>query len=356
MTVIPAGKTGDITLYAKWEQNTYTVTYVLNGGEKQNEAAFVESRKVEEALTLPVASDFKQRPGYEFDGWYSSADFSGSKVVGISSGVAANLTYYAKWNKISYSITYNKNGGTFKSTSVITNSYTVTDTITLPKANDFEEYTGKTFAGWYDNESFNGSAVTKISAGTIGNKSFYAKWIDNTYTVKFVVDGNEVSKTFTHGDKISTQMTEPSKNGYTFDGWFTNAEGTGTKYTKDSQVTSNLTLYPKFTAVKYTITYNLGAGYSFEDGYTAPTEFYVTSPDIELPKKENIKEDANMVFYGWYLDANFTQSISKVESGTYKNITVYAKWIDKTKVFYDVVFNYNYTGAPQNGTYSKISV
>ena len=78
---------------------------------------------------------------------------------------------------ITYSITYNLNGG--KNPSGTRTSYNVkSSTYTLPTPTK----SGYTFGGWYTNSGLTGNAVTTIAAGSIGNKTFYAKWTANGIT------------------------------------------------------------------------------------------------------------------------------------------------------------------------------
>ena len=97
VTEIPQGSTGDITLYAKWELESYTITYELNGGTNasENPAGYnVESETI--TLRDPV------KPGYTFEGWYMAEDFTGEAVTEIAQGTTGNITLYAKWEQIPF--------------------------------------------------------------------------------------------------------------------------------------------------------------------------------------------------------------------------------------------------------------
>ena len=139
VTEITQGSTGDITLYAKWvKEGDYTITYVLDGGTNAPENP--PSYNVEtETITLkdPV------KAGYTFGGWYKDGEFT-TQVTEITQGTTGNITLYAKWEPVSYTITYELNGGT----NVPENpaGYNVeTGTITL-KAPTKDKYD---FKGWY---------------------------------------------------------------------------------------------------------------------------------------------------------------------------------------------------------------
>ena len=110
------------------------------------------------------------KPGYTFGGWYKDGEFT-TQVTEIPQGTTGNITLYAKWEPVNYTITYELDGGTNAEENPA--SYNVeTQTITLKDP----VKTGYTFAGWYRTEDFTGEAVTEIPQGTTGNITLYAKW------------------------------------------------------------------------------------------------------------------------------------------------------------------------------------
>ena len=179
VTKITQGSTGDITLYAKWEPVNYTITYELEGGTNapENPASYnVES----ETITLEAPTKDK----YDFKGWYKDAEFT-TQVTEIPQGSTGNITLYAKWELVSYAITYELDGGTNAPENPA--GYNVeTETITLKDP----VKPGYTFAGWYKAEDFTGEAVTEIPQGTTGNITLYAKWEQIPFTTVMVEGGN----------------------------------------------------------------------------------------------------------------------------------------------------------------------
>ena len=89
---VPADSTGELTFYAKWTANTYTVTFDANGGTINNGDVTEYTYGVGATLPTDVT-----REGYAFDGWYEQSDFSGSKVTKITATDTGDKTYYAKW-------------------------------------------------------------------------------------------------------------------------------------------------------------------------------------------------------------------------------------------------------------------
>lgn len=86
------GCTGNITIYAKWEIDTYTITYVLNGGEnhKDNPATYT----ILDKITLKDAT----REGFTFKGWYNDPENTKSRVTTIALGSSGDRTLYAVWD------------------------------------------------------------------------------------------------------------------------------------------------------------------------------------------------------------------------------------------------------------------
>ena len=200
----------------------YTITYHLNDGT--NDSGNPANYTVEtETITLKDA----EKTGYTFMGWYEKADFSGEKVLEIRKGSSGNKELWAKFLE-NYTITYNLNGGSNHADNPA--KYTVeTETITLKDA----ERTGYTFVGWYDNAAGSGSPVTQIAKGSSGNKTFWAKWKINEYTITFSVEGTPANGTIKaevdggeihtndkveHGKTVTFTAT-PTNSGYVIGTW-----------------------------------------------------------------------------------------------------------------------------------------
>ena len=93
--------TKDMTLYAKWNLETYTITYEMDGGEndESNPTSFtIESETI-------VFKNPKVRVGYLFDGWYYNPDYS-HVATQVSQGYFGDITLYAKWIPTQYEVIY----------------------------------------------------------------------------------------------------------------------------------------------------------------------------------------------------------------------------------------------------------
>lgn len=139
------------------------------------------------ALTLKDAT----RTGYLFGGWYKEDSFK-TKVTSIPAGNEADVTLYAKWTPISYTVTFDANGGTG---SIAKKTVSYGELAELPKTGFIR--TGYTFTGWNTKADGKGTAytlgqtVTNLSSTQGANVTLYAQWKANSYQVKFDLKGGE---------------------------------------------------------------------------------------------------------------------------------------------------------------------
>lgn len=179
----------NVTLYAQWKSGTtYAVMY--NGNENTGGTVPIDSNTylVGDTVTTKLNTGNLVKDGYEPLCWNPKADGSGISVLFGNTFTmdSADVTLYMKWKTATYGITYSLNGGTNHDDNPVT--YTiVTDTITLQPPTR----TGYMFEGWYDNATFDGTAVTQIPQGSSGNKTFHAKW-----RLKYAAQTIVVNKTY----------------------------------------------------------------------------------------------------------------------------------------------------------------
>ena len=86
-----------MTLKAKWELSTYSVTLQTDGGTIAS-GKEVTGYTYGTGAVLPTTNDIT-REGYRFDGWYADSSFSSSPITEISATETGNKTFYAKWTK-----------------------------------------------------------------------------------------------------------------------------------------------------------------------------------------------------------------------------------------------------------------
>lgn len=240
--------TGNVTYYAHWTatKRSYTATFNGNGGETPSPSTITKEYNV--ALgTLPTCT----RTGYTFLGWYTAS--SGGTKISTTTVVTKDITYYAQWSINSYTLTFNPNGGTVTPTSKNLEYNSAYGTLPTPTRASNAQYT-YTFAGWYT-AATGGTQVTAATKMAAKDTTVYAHWTSNTrsYTVSYQTTYgtlNKTSQSVAYNSKGSCTLTMPDNTAeftYTFVGWYTAANGGGTK------VGSELTL--ETPAIKGTVTY-----------------------------------------------------------------------------------------------------
>ena len=190
-----------------------------------------------------------------------------------------------------------------------------------------------TFAGWYNgDEKFDFDADTTNAPNVL---ELVAKWDINQYTIKFVSDhGSFKDQTIEHGKLIETdKLTIPEVEGYTFDGWYADAAHT-TKFDFTQPIKSNTTVYAKWTANDYEVSFVTEHG-------DPPTSQNV--PYNGTAKDPGKLSAEGYTFVGWYADAAHTTefNFSTPITGDTK---VYAKWEKNAPVLPDT-YALNVSGA-----------
>lgn len=181
---ITLGSTGDVNVKAKWEIITYTISY-LNSSNATNPESNLSSYTVDTA-SFDLADATKN--GYDFKGWYSSADFTDdTKVTRVETSACKNITLYAYFQLKEYSISYVLNSGTNPS-DVLTSYNVEDDDYTLPTPTR-EAYR---FYGWYESNSFAGDALETIDTSTCKDYTLYAKWMKEDYKISYNLNGGRM--------------------------------------------------------------------------------------------------------------------------------------------------------------------
>jgi len=216
--------------------------------------------------------------------------------------------------------------------------YTGGERITIPEEEPARD--NYTFDGW--NTKSDGSGITYwaeneyIFVNDNGNggctETLYAIWSsDEKHTVTFETNGGSAVDAIecNDGEKVK-KPSNPAKRGYTFKGWFTEKE-LENKYNFDTPVTSDITLYAKWTkkssggggggVTRYTLSYETGTTENINDEkYNYGTTVNLTA----VPQRDGF------VFDGWHTDKELTHKVTSVTMT--ENITVYAKWTQEKTV------------------------
>ena len=254
-------------------------------------------------FTEPAAPS---KENHTFAGWYNGDE---KFDFGADTTNAPNvLELVAKWEKSKYTVQFVSDYGSFKDQTIEHGKPITTDKLTIP------EVEGYTFDGWYADE--NRTIEFDFTKPIKSNTTVYAKWTANDYYVSFFTE---------HGDPPTSQNVkyngtadDPGKlteEGYTFIGWYTDET-----YTKEfdftKPITSNTTVYAKWTANDYEVSFITEHG-DTPASQNVPYNGTATDPGTLT--------EEGYTFVGWYADAAYTTEF-KFSTPITGDTKVYAKW------------------------------
>ncbi|WP_197018914.1 InlB B-repeat-containing protein, partial [Xylanibacter brevis] len=191
----------DQNFTAQFTINQYTMTFVLNNGEEN----VVKVQDYNSDLTAPVPT----KTGYTFKGWDTQVP---SKVP------AENKSFTAQWEAITYSISYDLDGGAMPEGVINATTYTIESQPITLNAPIREGYT---FAGWTGTGLNEATTSVIIATGSTENRSYNATWTINQYTMTFVLNNGEENVVKVQDYNSDLTAPVPTKTGYTFKGWDT---------------------------------------------------------------------------------------------------------------------------------------
>ena len=306
----------NLTLYAAWKIEKYSIEYDLAGGKNNPNPNSYTIESDDIVLLAP------EKDGYSFDGWF---DEDGNEVDKIAKGSVGNVALSARWSVVEYIIMFDSNGGDEVNPYI----YTVeSDNYTLPSAN--RNYYD--FVGWFDE---NGNEVVKIESAMLKSFTLTAKWAAHVYTITYDFNGGaEVKNPTLYTVETETfALAEPTKVGYTFDGWY-DGELKVTQIEKGCHADIKLTA--KWSAIEYIVTFGSNGGDEVN-----PYIYTAESEDYTLPSASRNYYD----FVGWF-DENGNEVV-KIESVMLKSFTLTAKW---TAHVYTITYDFNGGAEVKNPT------
>ncbi len=213
-------------------------------------------------------------------------------------------------------VTFNANDGSVTETSKTVYYGQAYGTLPTPTRANY------TFSGWYTEKSGGTKITADTTVSALVNQTLYARWTPNNYTVIFNANGGTTptaSKSVTYGSTYGTLPT-PTRTGYTFAGWYTATSG-GTQVTSSSTVsiTAEQTLYARWTANAYTITFNANGGTVSQT--SKQVSFGSKYGTLPTPTR------TGFTFNGWYTAAGGgTKATSETIMSTVGDRTLYAQW------------------------------
>ena len=236
-----------VTLYAQWEADEYLVSFDANGGEGMMESVSV---KYGESYTAPTSTF--TRDGYTFGGWNTQEDGQGTEyAVGADIDIVGPVTLYAMWEPIEYVIAFDANGGEGMMESM---QMTYGEQRNL-SPNSFE-FEGFNFTGWNTSEDGTGTGyadealVSNLTTEAGATVTLYAQWDEEPVTTHVVTfdlgyEGAGSSTTTVMDGQPVSRPEDPTRNGYTFSGWYLNGE----LYDFDTPVTGPIMLVAQWEKI-----------------------------------------------------------------------------------------------------------
>ena len=359
----------------------YTVVYNKNkpSAASHDVTGTMANSTYQYGVSSTLRSNTYALTGWTFTGWNTKADGSGTTYANkatVSNWSIANgvtITLYAQWKANTYTVTYDKNKPSTASSQVagtMTKSTYTYDVSSNLRTNTYT-LTGWTFTGW--NTKADGSGTTYSNKASVKNWTstnganiiLYAQWEANTYTIKYdknkpsnathEVTGTMANNVYAYDVANVLRTNTYALTGWTFTGWNTKADGSGTAYTDKAKVLNwtptdgaTITLYAQWRANTYLIRFypnDSGTGVvtgsvasitaTYDTPRCLPANGYVkmTTSNIEYRDGEIVSKLS--VFKGWSLtDDVFTatfmdkESVMNLASEQGAIVNLYAIWDD----------------------------
>jgi uncharacterized repeat protein (TIGR02543 family) len=325
----------NVTLWAVWTINPYTITFNANGG-----SGTMSPQTINCGTSANLTANAFTRTCNTFAGWATSAGGAVAYANGASYTMgSSNVTLWAVWTINPYTITFNANGGS----GTMSNQTIGCGSSANLTSNAFTR-TGYNFAGWATTAGgavayANGANYTMGSA----NVTLYAVWTQ-TFTVTYNGNGSTGgtvpvdNNAYTTGSTVTTKTNSGSlsRTCYTFAGWNTAADGSGTSYAEGatfSMGSSNVTLYAKWTQNSYSITFNANGG-------TGTMSNQTIGCGSSANLNSNTFTRTCYSFAGWATTAGGAVAYANGASYTMgsSNVTLWAVWTINP---YTITFNAN---------------
>lgn len=339
----PVTQAQDISLEARFKINRYTLTLDYNYGTVPVKTITSDYNTLWQAPQMT-------RAGFAFQGWFKTKNEDGSLENEFAFDGTQNLaksesqiTIYAKWEIINYSIEYSIANGLkeghlegVENPNTVSN-YTITsDNINITNASR----EGYTFSGWYTTENFvSTSKITKIETGSTGNLTLYAKWLIKAYSVKFITNiegGPGLPDKVVQYDSLVEKPSNPIKTGYNFVNWMTEQDGDVAFDFVNTKITKNITLYAKWQKKQYNLTIQLDGG-----SHTTFTENYIITKEYQEAWKANIPTYSDRPtkehyeFNKWVIPAESSKTFDFENAIATSNLTIKASY---TRKIYELTF------------------
>ena len=350
---------GNVTLYAKWEKAKYTATVKLNGGSYNGSTKdFTISKYPGEEISIGAPT----RSKHNFTGYKLTMDNNDgnapTSVTQSASGFKGimqmgNFTLNAQWTPWKHTVRYDANAKNDTSVKGIPASQSKTANVDIKLSSSVPTRNGYTFLGWNTKADGKGTAY---AAGAIykndqngGTVTLYAQWTPWKHVLHYnknvptsstsqTVSNMPVDQTKTFGQLMTISNLVPTRKGYTFAGWYTQSNGTGTKYDPGSNYAADqnggtVNLYAKWTPWTYNIKYDQNVkSTSSSKTVTDMPAAQTKTQEIDVTLSSMTPKRNGYIFAGWSTSANGSveykpgSRFTKDLDSNGASITLYAVW------------------------------
>ena len=345
-----------------WTGTKYPVTYSVNGGNGSPPDDYNSPYDPGVMVTVQNSYGNVWRTGYTLGGWNMQSNGSGTTYAeGGTFEMPANaVVLYAKWDPITYTVTYNGNGNTGGNVPVDPSSpyaYQTTVTVLGNTGTPPLEKTPSWFGGWNTMPDYSGTTYQAGNQFTItGNTTLYAIWLSSPNPVTYFGNGNTGGNVPVDGSSpyayqatvtVLGNVGTPAplvKSGYVFNGWNTQSNGSGTTYQAGNQFVMPglpVNLYARW-APAYSVYYygngqTSGIPPSDPNGYASNATVTVLGNTGTPPLQKT-----NYIFAGWWTGCG-SYCYPMYQAGqTFQitgNTSLYARWVSNTP--HHVYYNAN---------------
>ena len=314
-------------------------------------------------------TDIVKKDGHRFEGWYTSADNGltlADTEYNFSTPVTSDMTLYAKWTSIDYTASFDIMGGDPTTKPADQTSLKYGNLVKLPDPPIKENHT---FMGWYTSDDGINLSTSSYNFNTpiTDNIILYAKWepipIIN-HLVNFITFGGTPipdNQIVENNNLAIEPKTMPLKEGHIFEGWYSSDDNginlSLNKYDFSTPITSDITLYAKWTPIEFTVIYNDGVKgeHVFDDEV-----FHGIALNTKTPNFSGTTIRDGYTFDGWYTsnDNGVTLSSNKYDlnASITSDITLYAKWIPDILYNIEIQIEGNGTVLPDGGINKLVEV
>ena len=347
---IEKGSTGEVNLVAKWSIKVFKINYANVSPEELHLKTIYEFQC---GTTTKINLYGATRDGYKFEDWYSDEALKQRVTYLDVSALREDVTVYAKWSLLSYTITYNNASG---ATNPNPKNYTIDDEVVLQPA----VKNGYDFLGWFSKNGSStgdwGEEVTQISKGSTGNVILYAQLVAGSYDLVYHLGYGDPEITETVQFTLAQAVVpyKPTRDHYKFIGWYID-ENLSTlapaKIGGSGYACKDENLYAAWDYVTYTIDF-----YPVLNGSLSQTAEKITFNIGDFTEDGYLLGDRPKLGYtfdGWFEDEALTKPITEILLA--ENCTLYGKYTPiKYRVIYNLDEGTNHSENPETITVSEV--